>query len=79
MLQFVTLISFYFSFGNIIFDILPDFSANIFFLPYHVCKQFIWSFQTLQAIFFNIYHLPASEKEYSVPYEQNNSKDRVSR
>ena len=40
-----------------------DISANIFFLPYHVCKQFIWSFQTLQTIFFNISHLPAPEKE----------------
>ena len=40
-----------------------DISANIFFLPYHVCKQFIWSFQTLQTIFVNISHLPAPEKE----------------
>ena len=63
MLQFVTLICFYFSFGYVIFDILPDFPANIFFLPCHVCKQFIWSFQTLQTIFFNISHLPAPEKE----------------
>ena len=35
----------YFSFGNDIFGILPDFPSNIFFLPYHVCKQFICLFR----------------------------------
>ena len=39
---------FEFSFGKDIFDFLPEFSANIFFLPYNVCKQFILPFQTLQ-------------------------------
>ena len=50
-------------FGNDIFDFLPEFSANIFFLPYHVCKQFILSFQTLQTIFFfNISHAHPLQK-----------------
>ena len=49
---------FYFSFSNDIFDIFPGFSANIFFLPYHVCKQFILSFQIMQTIFFSISHSP---------------------
>ena len=51
----------------IFFNILPDFSANIF-LPYQVCKQFILSFQTLQTIIFNISHPPPPEKEWSVIY-----------
>ena len=49
---------FYFSFGNDIFHILPDFSANIFLLPYQVCKQSILPFQTMQTMFFNIAHPP---------------------
>ena len=59
--QFVSLIFWKFSFGNDIVDFLPEFSANIFFLPYHVCKQFILSFQTLQTIFFSIFlmHTPS--------------------
>ena len=32
-----------------------------FFLPYHVCKQLTLSFQTLQTIFFNIFHTPFQE------------------
>ena len=34
---------------------------TFFFLPYHVCKQFILSFQTLQTIFFSIFlmHTPS--------------------
>ena len=61
MLHFVTLL-FLFQFLVIIFfNILPDFSANIFFLLYHVCKQFILSFQTLQTIFVNISHTPSKK------------------
>ena len=73
MLQFVTLICFYFSFGYVIFDILPDFPANIFFLPYHVCKQFIWSLvQKKNSLFLMskitallVYHANCSTFRYS--------------
>ena len=54
---------FHFSFSNDICDILHGFSANSFFLPYHVCKQFILSFQTIQTIFFNICYPPLPSRE----------------
>ena len=71
MLQFVSLIFWKFSFGNDIVDFLPEFSANIFFLPYHVCKQFILSFQTLQTIFFSIFlmHTPSRKIMVRVTFD----------
>ena len=56
MLQFVTLF-FNFSFGKKFFNILPE----KFVLPYHVCKQVMLSFQTVQTIF-SIFLIPLLQK-----------------
>lgn len=45
------------------FNNLPDFSAKkVFFLPYHICKQFIMSFQILHTVFFSIFLTSPSRK-----------------
>ena len=56
MLQSVTLF-FNFSFGKKSFNILPE----KFVLPYHVFKQVMLSFQTLQTIF-SIFLIPLLQK-----------------
>ena len=62
MLEFVTLF-FYFSLVIMFFNNLPDFSAKkYFFLPYHICKQFIMSFQILHTVFFQYFSHPPLEK-----------------
>ena len=46
----------------IFFNILPNFLANIFFLPYHVCKQFICIFRPCKQ-FFSIFLIPLLQKK----------------
>ena len=48
----------------IFFNILTDFLANIFFLPYHVCKQFICIFRPCKQ-FFSIFLIPLLQKNNS--------------
>ena len=48
----------------IFFNILPNFLANIFFLPYHVCKQFICIFRPCKQ-FFSIFLITLLQKNNS--------------
>ena len=58
MLRFVTLFFFCFRLVRMFLNIFPDFFVKYFFLPYHVCKQFVLFFFRLCKQLFSMLLIP---------------------